>query len=88
MYSKTVCITNSEGLHARPAGIVVKSAKGFSSKINMKKDDVKVNAKSIINVLSLGANKGSNILIEAEGEDEKEAVNALAGLIENGFSQV
>lgn len=87
MYSKEVTITNKTGLHARPASEFVKQASKFKSNITLECKGKKVNAKSIINVLSVGIAAGSQILINAEGEDEKEAVEALTVLIESNFGE-
>ncbi|HEY3316705.1 MAG TPA: HPr family phosphocarrier protein [Bacillota bacterium] len=87
MAKAEVTITNSVGLHARPAAQFVQAANKFKSRINVAKDDLKVNAKSIIGVLSLGAGKGAKIVLEASGEDEAEAVAALKSLIESGFGE-
>ena len=71
MYSKEITVTNQVGLYARPATFFIQ----------------KVNAKSLLGVLSLGITKGSNIVISAEGPDEEEAVNALCALIESNFGE-
>jgi phosphocarrier protein HPr len=70
-----------EGLHARPAAQFVKAAKGFSSEIVVLKGERGANAKSSLKIMTLGAKKGDTITIRAEGEDAKEAVDALAELI-------
>lgn len=87
MQSVELTITNGVGLHARPAAQFVQTANRFKSKINVAKGDLKVNAKSIIAVLSLGAGKGARVAIEATGEDEAEAVKALEALIQSGFGE-
>ncbi len=83
----TVTIINETGLHARPANQFVQASKNFTSDITIKKGDASVDAKSILGVLTLGAGKGSEIIIEANGEDEEKAVEALAELIESGFKE-
>lgn len=70
-----------EGLHARPAAQFVKTAKQFSSDIMVIKGDREANAKSSLKIMTLGARKGDNITIRAEGEDAQEAVDTLAELI-------
>ncbi len=80
-------ITNEVGLHARPAAQFVQAAKTFKSKVSVAKGNQKVDAKSIIGVLSLGAGKGATVVIEASGEDEAKAVAALKKLIEEGFGE-
>ena len=86
MYTRTVRITGTAGLHARSASELVRRANRFSSTITIGKmsDEKKVNAKSIVMVMSLGAAPGSEIELSAEGADEREAVDSLAQLLENG----
>ncbi len=76
-------IKNSIGLHARPAAIFVKKANEFISDIKILKEDKEANAKSIINVMSLGAVQGSELSIQAKGEDESEALDALTELLDS-----
>ena len=83
MVEKDFVIKNETGLHARPASQFVQKAAKFKSLIKLKKDGKEANAKSIISVLSLGASKGSNITICADGDDEEEAVNSLIELLDN-----
>ncbi|RBP46796.1 HPr family phosphocarrier protein [Garciella nitratireducens] len=85
MVSKNIVIRNKSGLHARPASKFVQTANEFKSDIFIEKDSTKVNAKSIMGVMTLGAGKGSEITLIAEGEDEKKALDALVELIENNF---
>ena len=87
MYSKDITVVNQVGLYARPATFFIQKANEFRSTIMVTKDDRKVNAKSLLGVLSLGITKGSTILISAEGPDEEEAVNALCTLISNKFGE-
>lgn len=81
MVKKSVKIKNKLGLHARPASILVKKASEFESKITIEKDGVEVNAKSIMGVMMLAAEKGSEVILTAEGEDEKRAIEELVELI-------
>lgn len=83
MKEKEVTIVPEEGLHARPAAEFVKAAKGYNSDIKVIKDGKEANAKSSLNLMSLGAKKGDNLTIRAEGEDEEAAAEALADLITN-----
>lgn len=83
MYSKEVVVNNSLGLHARPATFFIQRANEYRSSIWVEKDERRVNAKSLLGVLSLGVTKGAAITIIAEGADEELAVNALTDLIEN-----
>ncbi len=87
MYTKTVEIKNSLGIHARPASMIVKTASKFKSKINISKDGIEANAKSIMGLLMLACEQGSKIIITAEGNDEKEAVEALIELINRKFDE-
>ena len=89
MYEKTVFITNSAGLHARPAQQLVMRAKQFQSKILIRKEEETdgVNVKSIVVLLSKSIGFGSKITLSAEGEDEIQAVDALVTLIESGFGE-
>ena len=80
-------LTNKMGLHARPAALFVQSASKFKSNITVEKDGKKVNAKSILGVLSLGAEKGAKIKISVDGEDKQEAIRDLKELIENKFGE-
>lgn len=83
MYKEEVVLENKTGLHARPASLFVKEASKYKSNINLIKENQKYNAKSIMGLLSMGAGKGVVLTIEAEGEDEKEAVNSLVEFIKN-----
>lgn len=87
MISREVTITNTIGLHARPATFFIQKANSFKSSIWVEKDDRKVNAKSLLGVLSLGIAKGMTITIIADGADEKTAVDALCDLIDSGFEE-
>jgi len=84
---KEFIIQNKVGLHARPAALLVQTAKKFKSSITVEKDGNKVNAKSILGVLSLSAEKGTHIIIEAKGADEKKAMQEFEELIENKFGE-
>ena len=86
MYLKEVVVQNQVGLHARPATFFIQKANEFKSSIWIEKDERKVNAKSLLGVLSLGITKGISITISAEGQDEKEAVEGLVNLISSNFS--
>ncbi len=84
---KSVEILNEAGLHARPAGILVKAATQFSSVIEIEYNGSTYNAKSMMKVLSMGLKKGAEISIIANGSDEEEAVEALIELIETKFGE-
>lgn len=85
MYSKEITVVNATGLHARPASDFVGLAGKFKSRIELQRagDEAKYNAKSIIMLLSLGLAQGEQATLSAAGEDEIEAVTALAELIAN-----
>ena len=88
MVSRSVTIQNSVGLHARPATFFIQKANSFKCSIWVEKDDCRVNAKSLLGVLSLGIVKGTTITIIADGNDENEAVSALVDLINGGFPEM
>ena len=83
----TVTLINKVGLHARPATMFVQTAKKFKSQIKIRKNNNIVDAKSIIGVLSLGAERGDEVTIIVEGEDAEDALNALLDLIKNKFGE-
>ncbi len=87
MLTREVTINNQVGLHARPATFFIQKANEFKSSIWIEKDDRKVNAKSLLGVLSLGIVKGTSVTLVADGSDEKEALNTLANLIESDFTE-
>ena len=87
MLKKDVTITNNIGLHARPATFFIQKANSFKSSIWIEKDDRKVNAKSLLGVLSLGIAKGMTVTLIADGVDETEAINGLVELILNSFAE-
>ena len=85
--SKEVTINNQVGLHARPATFFIQKANEFKSSIWIEKDDRRVNAKSLLGVLSLGIVKGTAVNIVADGVDENEAISTLSALIDSDFSE-
>jgi phosphocarrier protein HPr len=82
-----VPLTNRVGLHSRPAGAFVRVAKGFRSNIRVTYGEKEVDGKSILAVLSLEANQGAYIGVEAVGDDAREAVDALRALIRDKFGE-
>lgn len=84
---KNLTVINETGLHARPAGMFVKGASGFKSNIEIEANGRKVNAKSIMGVMSLGLSKGTEFTLIANGEDEEQAIAALAEMVESGFGE-
>ena len=79
--SKKIVVKNKLGLHARPAALFVQAANKFDSHITVKKDNERVNGKSIMGILMLGAEQGSLITVEAEGPDAKTAISELERLV-------
>ena len=86
MYMKEVVVQNQVGLHARPATFFIQKANEYKSNIWVEKDNRRVNAKSLLGVLSLGITKGLSITIGAEGTDEEQAVSDLSELITSNFA--
>ena len=78
-------ITDELGIHARPAGLFVKLAAGFASKVTIGKDGKDVDAKRILGVMSLGAKKGSEVVVKADGEDEDTAIEALSNFLKENL---
>ena len=87
MISRSVTIKNSVGLHARPATFFIQKANSFKSSIWVEKEDCRVNAKSLLGVLSLGIVEGTTITLIADGSDEASAIDGLVALIDSGFSE-
>ena len=81
MISREVVINNTLGLHARPAMFFIQKANSYPCSVWIEKDDRRVNAKSLLGVLSMGITKGTRISIIAEGPDEEEAVKALTEML-------
>ena len=87
MISKEVTIVNNVGLHARPATFFIQKANAYKSSVWVEREDRRVNAKSLLGVLSLGIVKDMTVTILADGPDEKEAVDGLEALIESAFDE-
>ncbi len=87
MIQKKVRIKNRLGLHARPAALFVKAASKFKSDVFLGRDDHEVNGKSIMGVMMLAAEKGSELTITVDGEDEQQAMDTLVKLFEDGFNE-
>ena len=87
MEKKTLTIINKLGLHARAAMKLVDTASRFQSKIALNAKSKTIDAKDILQAMSLGATKGTSVEITADGPDEKDAINALAQLINNRFGE-
>lgn len=87
MVSRSVKITNSVGLHARPATFFIQKANSYKSSIWVEKEDCRVNAKSLLGVLSLGIVEGMTITLIADGSDESSAIDGLVALVDSGFAE-
>ncbi len=87
MYMKEVTINNQVGLHARPATFFIQKANEFKSSIWVEKEERRVNAKSLLGVLSLGIVKGTTVSLIADGADEQMAVEKLAELVNSDFAE-
>lgn len=87
MFNKEVTVQNQVGLHARPATFFIQKANEFKSSIWIEKEERRVNAKSLLGVLSLGIIGGTTVKIIADGSDEEEAVHSLVKLVESGFAE-
>jgi phosphocarrier protein len=85
--SRTLLVKNMRGLHARAAAKFVTLAERFGASVEVIKDGQSVSARSIMGLMMLGAGRGSAIELRAEGWDAKEALDALAGLVESGFNE-
>ena len=87
MFVKDVQVQNQVGLHARPATFFIQKANEFKSSIWVEKDERRVNAKTLLGVLSVGIVGGTTIRIIADGADEEQAVSGLVKLVESGFAE-
>jgi len=87
MTESTVSIKNRAGIHARPAALIVQTASKFASKIWLEKGGDRINAKSIMGIITLGASFGTPIRIIAEGADEEAATKAIEALFESRFEE-
>ena len=88
MIERTVTIQNKNGLHARPAAEIVKTAAKFSCEITLIREDLEVNGKSIMGVMMLAAECGSSLIIKVDGEDAEQAMEALLALVADGFHEM
>lgn len=87
MTTKEITISNSVGLHARPATFFIQKANTYKSSVWVEKEDRRVNAKSLLGVLSLGIVKGMTITLIADGPDEEQAIDGLCALVDAGFAE-
>ncbi|MBN1433475.1 HPr family phosphocarrier protein [Candidatus Fermentibacterales bacterium] len=87
MTERTVTVPNRLGIHARPAALIVRRASVFRSDVRLRFGSDEVNAKSIMGVMTLAAGKDSQLVVIAEGKDEKDAVDAICELVSSGFGE-
>jgi phosphocarrier protein len=85
--TRTVTVNNPQGLHARPAELLARRALDFESQIEVIKEDLRVDAKSILHILTLGASQGTELVLEARGADAEQAVEALVAVINSNFAE-
>ncbi len=88
MLEKKVTITNNAGLHTRPAATIVKIAAQFNSEFFILKDDLNINGKSIIGVMTLAAAKGSELVLTFDGPDEEKMAEAILEYFNKGFDEL
>lgn len=87
MVSQSVTIKNEQGLHMRPAGLLVKELKKYNSDVELVFNGKKINAKSVMNIIAACIKSGAEITVECNGEDEQDALKAVTSLIESGFGE-
>ena len=87
MVERTLTIRNRAGMHARPAALLVKTASSFKAQVFLEKDNERVNGKSIMGVITLGATYDTPLKVIAEGPDEREALEAIEKLFESRFEE-
>lgn len=87
MVEREVEVLNRAGIHARPAALIVKVANKFTSSLYMEKDRMKINGKSIMGIITLGASYKSRLVITTDGPDEEEAAQAIEQLFLNRFEE-
>ncbi|HUX19846.1 MAG TPA: HPr family phosphocarrier protein [Spirochaetia bacterium] len=87
MVSRTITIRNRAGIHARPAALIVQTANQYGAQVFFEKDTNRINGKSIMGIITLGATYNSTLTLITDGQDEKEALEAIALLFENKFEE-
>jgi len=87
MIEKEIIIKLEDGVHARPAAMFVEKANQYDSDIKIKKDDIEVDAKSIMSIMMLGLTYGTKITLVAQGDDEEDALECLFTFVENNFQE-
>jgi len=85
--SRSITVANEQGLHMRPAYLFAETAAKFECQIEIVKDDLRIDGKSVLSILTLGASKGTRLELNATGPDASEAIVALSQLMENGFPE-
>ncbi len=85
--TRSVKVENAQGLHMRPAYLFAEAAARFDSQIEVVKDELRIDGKSVLSILTLGASKGTELQVNATGPDAQQAVKALADLIQSGFPE-
>lgn len=85
--TRTVIVTNPQGLHARPADLFVKTASRYRARVEVVKESLRVNGKSILDIMMLAATEGTSLLIEADGDDAADVLAALVELFEQNFGE-
>ncbi|TWU18173.1 HPr family phosphocarrier protein [Allorhodopirellula heiligendammensis] len=87
LLERTVCVVNPQGLHARPADLLVRCADGFESTIMIQKGAEQVDCRSILSLLTLGATEGTELKLTAQGQDAEHALAAICELFDQGFHE-
>lgn len=87
MTEKILTVLNRAGIHARPAALIAQTANKFTSEVTIEKDSASVNAKSIMGVITMAAGYNTQLILKADGADEKEAVEAITQLFESKFEE-
>ncbi len=87
MTEKILTVLNRAGIHARPAALIAQTANKFTSEVTIEKDSASVNAKSIMGVITMAAGYNTQLVLKADGADEKEAVEAITQLFESKFEE-
>jgi len=87
MTERIIKVINRAGIHARPSAILVQATKNFKSNVYIEKGDFRINAKSIMGIITLGASYGTELKLIADGEDEEEAIEILVKIFESKFEE-
>ncbi|NBC85347.1 MAG: HPr family phosphocarrier protein [Bacteroidetes bacterium] len=87
MIERELTVRNKAGIHTRPASMIVRTASKYESEVFLRRDRYEINAKSVIGVMTLAAEKGATLTLVVEGDDEDDAADALEDLFENGFGE-